>query len=53
MYFPLPYAYSTSPVIFKVKLPYKLILEDTLHSRVKDFTTDNSIIIFIQILRED
>ena len=41
-----PYAYSTSPAIFKLKLLYKHTLEGTLHSRVKDFTTNNSIIIF-------
>ena len=40
------YAYSTSPAIFGLKLPYKLTLESTLHSRVKDFTTDNSTVLF-------
>ena len=54
MCFPLPYAYSTTPAIFRLKVLYKLNLEGTLHSRVKDFTTDNTIIIiFFQILRED
>ena len=46
LYFPLLYAYSTSPPIIRLKLSYKLTLEGTLHSRAKDFTTDNSIIIF-------
>ena len=46
MCFPLPNAYSTSPAIFGLKLPYKLILEGTLHSREKDFTTGNSTVIF-------
>ena len=52
---PLPYAYSTSPAIFRLKLPYKLTLEGTLHSTIKDITTDNLIVInfFFQILRVD
>ena len=43
---PFTYASSTCPAIFKLKLPYKLTLEGTLHSRVNNFTTDNSIVIF-------
>ena len=32
--------------LWAIKLPHKLTLEGTLHSRVKDFTTDNSTVIF-------
>ena len=42
---PLPYAYSTSPATFRLKLLYKLTLEGALHNKIKDFTTGNSIVI--------
>ena len=45
MWFPLPYAYSASPAIFRLKLPHKYILEGALHNRIKDFTTGKSIFI--------
>ena len=36
-----------------LKLRHKLTLEGTLHSRVEGFAIDNSIGIFLEILRVD
>ena len=42
----LPYACSTSKVIFMSNLKIKVTPEHTLHSRVKDSIPQNSIILF-------
>ena len=45
-YYLLPYAYSTSTAIFRIILSLSIIPEHTLHSRVKDSITHNSIVIW-------
>ena len=41
LYFPFPYAYSTSTAIFRLILLLNVTAEHTLHSRVKDSITQN------------
>ena len=48
-YYCLPYAYSTTTAIFRLIWLFKITPECILHSRVKDFVTQNSIVIFHQI----
>ena len=52
LYFCLPYACSASAAIFRLIWSLKVTPECTLHSRVKDSRTQNSIIIFSSILRK-
>ena len=47
------YAYSISVAIFKLILLLNIPPQHTLHSRVKDSITHNSIITWYQIIRQD
>ena len=54
LYYSLPYAYSTSLALYRLKFIHNPTLEGTLHSKVKYFTTHNSVVMtfVLQILRE-
>ena len=52
LYYCLPCACSASAAIFRLIWSLKVVPECTLHSRVKDSRTQNSIIIFSSILRK-
>ena len=51
LFYPLPYAHSTSLIIFRLKFIHNPTLEGTLHNRVKDFTIHNSVIICDRICK--